>query len=91
MVTHVPPLPTVQVSTIFGHSVLILSLCFLFQIGVLDIRFTKMEMRNIKQHYAIKFCVKHNENATDIYKKLKQAYGDDSLLKAQVFVARRPF
>ncbi|EFN86782.1 Putative uncharacterized protein FLJ37770, partial [Harpegnathos saltator] len=44
-----------------------------------------MEQRNLEQHYAIKFCVKLGESASVTLEKLKQAYGEHSLSKAQVF------
>jgi hypothetical protein len=44
----------------------------------------KME-RSIEQRYAIRFCVKLKETATETFEKLKRAYGDEDLSKAQVF------
>jgi len=44
-----------------------------------------MEKRNLKQHCAIKFCVKLNENATETYEKLRRAYGEHALSRTQVF------
>jgi len=43
-----------------------------------------MEKRNLEQRCAIKFCVKLNENATETYGKLKWAYGEHTVSKAQV-------
>ena len=34
---------------------------------------------NIEQRYAIKFCVKLNKSATEIFASLTEAYGDDTL------------
>jgi hypothetical protein len=47
--------------------------------------------RNIEQRYAIKFCVKLNETATETFKKLKRAYVDEDLSKAQVFRWHKAF
>jgi transposase len=47
--------------------------------------------RNIEQRYAIKFCVKLNETATETFERLKRAYGDDVLSKAQVFRWHKAF
>jgi uncharacterized cysteine cluster protein YcgN (CxxCxxCC family) len=47
--------------------------------------------RNIKQRYAIKFCVKLKETATETFEKLKRAYGDEVLSKAQVFRWHKAF
>ena len=33
-----------------------------------------MEKQNLEQRWAIKFCVKLNENATETYEKLRRAY-----------------
>jgi hypothetical protein len=50
-----------------------------------------MQKRNLKQHCAIKFCIKLNENATETYEKLKQAYGEYVLSRTQVLVRIRHF
>jgi hypothetical protein len=47
--------------------------------------------RYIKQRYAIKFCVKQKEIATETFEKLKRAYGDEVSSKAQVFRWRKSF
>jgi hypothetical protein len=39
----------------------------------------------------IKFCIKLNENTTESYEKLKGAYGEHSLLRAQVFIWQKAF
>ena len=44
-----------------------------------------MEKRNLKGRWAIKFCVKLNENATETYEKLKWAYGEHAVWRTQVF------
>ena len=44
-----------------------------------------MEKRNLVQRCVIKFCVKRNENATEIYGKLKCAYGEHAVPRARVF------
>jgi transposase len=41
--------------------------------------------KNIEQRYAIKFCVKLDETASETFKKLQKAYGDEVLSQAQVF------
>jgi hypothetical protein len=46
---------------------------------------TKMEEKNLKQCYAIKFCVKLGDGATDTYEKIHKAFGNDSVLLAQIF------
>jgi len=50
-----------------------------------------MEKRNLEQRCAIKFCVKLNENATETYEKLKRAYGEHALSRAQVFRWHKKF
>jgi len=46
----------------------------------------KMDARNIAQRYAISsFCVKLGDSATKTYGKLRQAFGDDAMSKAQAF------
>jgi len=44
-----------------------------------------MGKRNLKQHYAIKFCMKLKQNAAETYGKIKKAFVDDSLSRAQIF------
>uniref|UniRef100_A0A1B6MF73 Mos1 transposase HTH domain-containing protein n=1 Tax=Graphocephala atropunctata TaxID=36148 RepID=A0A1B6MF73_9HEMI len=44
-----------------------------------------MSENNCEQRYAIKFCVKLGETPTVTFEKLKKAYGDDTLSRAQVF------
>jgi hypothetical protein len=39
----------------------------------------------------IKFCIKLNENATETCKKLKWAYGEHAVLRAQVFRWQKEF
>jgi hypothetical protein len=46
----------------------------------------KLETRNIRQRYAILFCVKLGDNATTTHGKLQQAFGDDAMSKAQAFL-----
>jgi hypothetical protein len=46
---------------------------------------------NLKRRCAIKFCVKLNENATETYEKLKRAYREHTLLRAQVFRWHKAF
>ena len=50
-----------------------------------------MEKQNLEQHCAIKFCVKLNENTTETYKKLNQAYGGHAVLREQVFRWHKAF
>jgi hypothetical protein len=45
----------------------------------------KMQKQNLKQRWAIKFCVKLNKKSTVTYKKLKWAYGEHALSRAKVF------
>ena len=45
----------------------------------------KMEKRNLEQCCATKFCFRLNENATETYEKLQQAYGEHAVTRAQVF------
>ena len=40
---------------------------------------------NIEQRYTIKFCVKLNKSATEIFASLTEAYGDATLLRTMVF------
>lgn len=44
-----------------------------------------MSENNYEQRYAIKFCVKLGETPTVTFEKLKKAYGDVTLSRAQVF------
>jgi hypothetical protein len=50
-----------------------------------------MEKRKLEQCYAIKFCVKLNENTTETYEKLKKAYGEHALSRTQVFRWHKKF
>jgi len=50
-----------------------------------------MEKRNLEQRWAIKFCIKLDENATETYTKLKRAYGEHALSRAQVFRWHKAF
>ena len=50
-----------------------------------------MEQRNLEQRCAIKFCVKLGESASVTFEKLKQAYGEHSLSRAQVFRWHKSF
>src|SRR5215469_14765619 len=50
-----------------------------------------MEKRKLEQRCAIKFCVKLNENATEIYEELKRAYGEHALSRTQVFMWHKAF
>ena len=40
---------------------------------------------NIEQQHAIKFCVKLNKSATEIFASLTEAYGDATLPRTMVF------
>jgi len=44
-----------------------------------------MQKRNLEQPYAIKFCVKLEENAKETYEKLKRAYGEHAVIKGTRF------
>jgi len=46
---------------------------------------------NIKQRYAIKFCVKLNKSATGTFASLTQAYGDTTLSRTMVFKWHKAF
>ena len=46
---------------------------------------------NIKQRYAIKFCVKLNKSATETFASLTAAYGDASLSRTMVFKWHKAF
>jgi hypothetical protein len=50
-----------------------------------------MNKRNVQQRCAIEFYVELNENVTETYKKLKGAYEEHDLSKAQVFKWRKAF
>jgi hypothetical protein len=50
-----------------------------------------MENNNLEQCYAIKFCVKLGEGGTDTYEKIQKAFGNDSLLRAQVIQWHKDF
>jgi hypothetical protein len=44
-----------------------------------------------EQRYAIKFCLKLWEGATDTYEKIQKAFGNDSPSRAQVFRCHKYF
>ena len=44
---------------------------------------TKTEARNIAQRYVIFFCVKLGDSATTTHGKCQQAFGDDTMSRAQ--------
>ena len=46
---------------------------------------------NIEQRYAIKFCVKLNKSATEIFASLTEAYGDATLSRTMVFKWHKAF
>jgi hypothetical protein len=46
---------------------------------------TITQKNNLEQRYAIKFCVKVGEGATDTYGKIEKAFGNDSVSHTQVF------
>src|SRR5215469_16554463 len=46
---------------------------------------------NIKQRYAIKFCVKLNKSATETFASLTEAYGDGTLSTTLVFKWHKAF
>jgi hypothetical protein len=50
-----------------------------------------MQKRNLEGRCAIKFCVRLNENATKAYEKLKWAYGEHAVSRAQVFRWNKAF
>jgi hypothetical protein len=52
---------------------------------------TKMERNKLEQLYAIKFCAYLEEVATDMYEKIQEAFGNDSLTRAQVFRWHKDF
>ena len=39
----------------------------------------------LEQRWAIKFCVKLNENATETYEKLRRVYGEHAVSRTRVF------
>ena len=50
-----------------------------------------MDRQKFEQRCAIKFCVKLGESATVTYEKLKRAYGEHSISRAQVFRWHKSF
>jgi len=46
---------------------------------------------NMEQRYAIKFCVKLNKSATEIFASLTEAYGDATLSRTVVFKWHKAF
>jgi transposase len=50
-----------------------------------------MENNNLEQRYAIKYCVKLGEGATDTYEKIQKAFGNDSVSHALVFRWHKDF
>ena len=46
---------------------------------------------NIKQRYAIKFCVKLNTSAIETFASLTEAYGDATLSRTMVFKWHKDF
>ena len=46
---------------------------------------------NIEQRYAIKFCVKLNKSATEIFASLTKAYGDATLSRTMIFKWHKAF
>jgi hypothetical protein len=53
--------------------------------------FAKMEVDDLEQRYAIKFCVMLGEGATEAYEKIQKAFGNDSVPRAQVFRWHKDF
>ena len=51
----------------------------------------KMDRQKFEQRCAIKFCVKLGESATVTCEKLRRAYGEHSLSRAQVFRWHKSF
>ena len=47
--------------------------------------------QNTEQRYAIKFCVKLNKSATEIFSSLTEAYGDATLSRSMVFKWHKAF
>jgi len=52
---------------------------------------TFVMQENIKQRYAIKFCVKLNKSATDTFASLTEAYRDATLSRTMVFKWHKAF
>jgi hypothetical protein len=50
-----------------------------------------MEKRDFEQRCAINFCLKLNENPTETYKKLKNAYGEHAVSRTRVFRWHKAF
>jgi len=50
-----------------------------------------MDRQKFEQSCAIKSCVKFGESATVTYEKLRRAYGEHSLSRAQVFRWQKSF
>jgi len=50
-----------------------------------------MDWQKFEQSFAIKFCVKLGKSTTVTYEKLKRAYGEHSLSRAQVFRWHKSF
>jgi hypothetical protein len=50
-----------------------------------------MEKNNLEQRYAIKFCVKLGEGATNTYEKIQKVFGNDSGSCAQVLWWHKDF
>ena len=46
---------------------------------------------NSEQWYAIKFCLKLNKSATEIFSSLTEAYGDATLSRTMVFKWHKAF
>ncbi|KAL4083830.1 hypothetical protein QTP88_029146 [Uroleucon formosanum] len=55
------------------------------------VRVTKIELRNIEQWYAIKFCVKLGESAKETFDKIVKVFGDEAMSRAQVFRWHKEF
>ena len=51
----------------------------------------EIEERNFEQRCAINFCVKLGETAIETFNKLKQAYGEHTLSRSQVFKGYKAF
>ena len=52
---------------------------------------TFVMQENIKQRYAIKFCVKLNKSATETFASLTEAYGDATISRTMVFKWHKAF
>ena len=50
-----------------------------------------MEKRNLEQRWAIKFCMKLNENGTETYEILRRAYGEHAVSRTQVCRLHKAF